>query len=253
MSRETSPLDFFRVQKRIFTISNLFDFKPSSKWMKILHNVVSFVLKALFLYTGVFFQYFALSLSTSVQQTIMILYVSFACMKDQCKGTVAIWMKRKIVQLWQQLDDDDFRVKNNNEFKYLETSCSYMKIVYIYELYGISNLVVFTMMPSLMKGKQLPTLMWLPFDPHKTTLSYSLAYIGEAMCINFIGCNNLIINMYVMLVLICLNFYYGLLGERSKHIGHKSNSNGSISKSKADIYREMIDLIKCHHKINGYA
>lgn len=57
----------------------------------------------------------------------------------------------------------------------------------------------------------------------------------------------------MFVVFICMNFYYSLLSERAQPIGHQIvDSSNMVPISKNAIYREMIDLINFHLKINEY-
>lgn len=114
--------------------------------------------------------------------------------------------------------------------------------------------VVFDILPAF--DHFLPLLLWLPFDPYKNTFSYVFAYIYEVSCTSVATAVCLSTNMYMYVVLICLNFNYILLGERAKRVGYSNgmDSNGIDSnrstQSKVSVYGDMTDLIKLHLKMN---
>lgn len=217
-----------------------------------MHFLFSNFLKGLFLGFGVISQYFGLLVSNSPQDTIAILYSSIACLNGQWKGLVCVWKKREIVQLWQRLNDEELKAVGITEFKHLQYAYTQIKIVNYYQIVGALHLAVFVMMPCLTGGHHLPTIMWFPFDPYKSTTSFVLTYIGVGTCVTIVGGTNLVTDMCVLMVFICLQFFYALLNERAKQVGHRSNANTSTPQTTADIYREMIDLINFHLKVNEY-
>lgn len=110
------------------------------------------------------------------------------------------------------------------------------------------NVIVFTIIPML--SNALPFIFWYPFDPYQSVLMYNVIYLYEVLCALACSATNLSVNTYMFVVFICMNFYYSLLGERAQPIGHRSVGGSNVTKSKEAFYREMIDLINFHLKIN---
>lgn len=94
----------------------------------------------------------------------------------------------------------------------------------------------------------LTSLYWYPIDPYRSKICFKLIQCFESVRASCFAVTNISINMYTFLVFIFLNFYYSLLSERVAHIGHQIA--GQPKKAKADIYRNVIELIKFHLKIN---
>lgn len=108
------------------------------------------------------------------------------------------------------------------------------------------NIGAFVISPWI--GHHLPFLLQYPFDPYKTELRFNFFKIYESLSAMCCTATNVSINMYMFVVFICLNFYYSLLSERAKQLGHQIA--GKPKQTKNDFYREMIELINFHLKIN---
>lgn len=105
--------------------------------------------------------------------------------------------------------------------------------------------IFFAIAPYMMH--QLPYMLWVPFDPFESFSTYLTMYLLDVMAgwVTYVlfACDN----GYIMLVLICLNYNYRLLGERAGHIGNqRTNRNGQP----LETYEQAIALIKLHLKIN---
>lgn len=57
----------------------------------------------------------------------------------------------------------------------------------------------------------------------------------------------LCLNGYLLLVVICLNYNYELLGVRAGHIGHQPSKEND---KQFEAYEQMIELIKLHMQMN---
>lgn len=109
--------------------------------------------------------------------------------------------------------------------------------------------VIFTLLPSL--DHILPLLLWMPFDPYVNNFRYVLSYLFDGCCTTVATAVCLSTNMYMYVVLICLNFNYILLRERAERIGfQKSLDERKAPRGKVDVYRDITDLIKLHLKTN---
>lgn len=94
----------------------------------------------------------------------------------------------------------------------------------------------------------LPFTAWYPFNPYQTQMRFTLTQIFESLCVACVTATNLSINSFIFVVFICLNFYYSLLSYRATRAGHQTDGNPKQSKNA--IYREMIELVNAHLKIN---
>lgn len=129
------------------------------------------------------------------------------------------------------------------------------KILNVYGIFGWINLGVLLVMPIFQKGRNLAFNLWLPYDPFKTNLAFYLTYFHEFGCVIYAGGSNIAINLYVFSILICLNFYVTLLNERVKRIGYANGYNDDSKSTqfmKTSFYREIIDRITLHLKIDEY-
>lgn len=127
----------------------------------------------------------------------------------------------------------------------------YIRITEIFLLIVALNLMVFNIIPAL--AHLLPVLFWLPFDPYATGFRYVSSYAYEASCSIFGTAISSLTSMYMYVVFICLSFNYELLGERAQAISFTNgtdNKKRSPQSSKADVYNDMVDLIKLHLKMN---
>lgn len=151
-------------------------------------------------------------------------------------------------------------------YRYITDARFYIRIATIYEIFGTSNLVVMIFMPVITGVRRLPFIFWLPFDPLTSSIRYYFAYMLQAMCALIAGGINLCANMYIFIVFICFNFNFGLLSARIKQIGYSDldgrgrsdDRHGTAnwafdrsSPSRIDCYREVIEHINVHMKING--
>lgn len=110
-------------------------------------------------------------------------------------------------------------------------------------------------MPIFQEGRNLAFNLWLPYDPFKTNIAFYLTYFHQFGCVIYAGGSNIAINLYVFSILICLNFYLMLLNERVKRIGYVNGYNDDTKSTqfmKTSFYREMIDRITLHLKIDEY-
>lgn len=112
------------------------------------------------------------------------------------------------------------------------------------------NLVVFNLVPAL--AHILPLLYWLPFDPYATGFRYVSIFTYEMLCslvAIFIGAAT---NMYMYVVLICLNFNYELLAERAQRVGYHDtfDENNRSTSLKSIAYNDMVRLIRLQLKMN---
>lgn len=126
----------------------------------------------------------------------------------------------------------------------------YIRISEILLLVFALNLIVFNVLPAL--ARILPLLFWLPFDPYATKFRYVSTFAYEASCSIFGTAISSLTNMSMYAVFISLSFNYELLGERAQRISLPSVSDHKqrSPQSKADAYKEMVDLIKLHQKMN---
>lgn len=108
--------------------------------------------------------------------------------------------------------------------------------------------MVFTITPMITNG--LPFIFWYPFDPSLNSFRYYSIYLYEVLCAVICTATNVSVNMYMFVVLICLNFYYALLGERAQLIEYPTDKSESMKPSKIDIYKKIIEIINFHLKIN---
>ena len=94
---------------------------------------------------------------------------------------------------------------------------------------------------------KLPLMLWTPFDQYESLSTYMAMYVLDTICATVIGLMVTCFNTYLLLVLVCLNFNYELLGERAARIGHQSSHKRG---KQSETYGPMIELIKLHMKMN---
>lgn len=113
----------------------------------------------------------------------------------------------------------------------------------------MSMVVAFNVLPGL--AHILPALFYMPFDPYATASGYITAYVYESGCTLMATVICLSINMYMYVVLMCLSFNYELLGERAQCIGFRHGIHKNRpAQLKADVYGDLIGLIRLQLKIN---
>lgn len=122
------------------------------------------------------------------------------------------------------------------------------KSIRVFNALGVSGVVAstfFGIAPYCVH--QFPYMFWTPFDPFGSTTTYTTLYLVELFCDIVSGAMSTCLDWYLLLVLVCMNFNYKLLGERVGRIGHQPCKKKS---EQIECYRQMIELIKLHLKIN---
>lgn len=95
--------------------------------------------------------------------------------------------------------------------------------------------------------KELPFMLWTPFDPFARFSTYITLYLLEVMCAIFSGAMATCANWFILLVLICSKYNFEVLGARVARIGHQASSQKDMQNG---AYGEMIELVKLHMKMN---
>lgn len=115
--------------------------------------------------------------------------------------------------------------------------------------------MVLVFMPLLEWTRRLPFFMWLPFDVNNANnYVFGLVYLFEFCCAFYAGGSNIMANMYVFFVLICLNCCLKLFSSRVMRLGYDNDYSESWTRlphNKITFYKEMIGFVNLHLKIDG--
>lgn len=135
--------------------------------------------------------------------------------------------------------------------RYIKHARSHIRKTELSMLLFVVNLLVYDIIPGVTHS--LPVLFWLPFDPFATSFRYILTFAYETGCsiaAISVGISN---NMYMYVVLICMNFNYELLGERAERVGYRDapqNRSQPTSSLKINVYNDIVELIRLQLKMN---
>lgn len=103
--------------ERLFRFMHVFEYQSTSKLWRIIHGPIFYLFIGAFPYGGGILLFLSLTTSESVIQVSQVLFIGAVWVNIWVKETIFILKKRKLVELWQQLGDDDFRAKTKNEFQ----------------------------------------------------------------------------------------------------------------------------------------
>lgn len=115
----TSPLAYTDLHQSMFRFMNIFVYQSESKVWTMFHDFFLFAIKVIFLYFGFVLQFFSLFTFKSVVELSTILFVGTVWFNISVKNTIFTVRKREIIDLWHQLNDDEFTAKTINEQRYV--------------------------------------------------------------------------------------------------------------------------------------
>lgn len=116
-------------------------------------------------------------------------------------------------------------------------------------------MLVLILAPLFESKPRLPFFTWLPFDTYASTFSFSMVYAFQFLCAVYAGGSNVSVNMYIFLVLDCVNFILQLFNTRLANLGYANYMEHQASEipfKKISFYRETIECIMLHLKIDKY-
>lgn len=260
------------LHQALFRFMYTFEYPSSkSKYFTKIHKPLCYTLKLIFVHFGCILQLISLFTSDSIREFSNVIYVGSIWVNIVVKDIVFIVKKRQIIEIWHQLDDNDFKARTNNEFRYvvdfLCVSTKALKLRYHMPfhffcrcvehassaIFNINAFDISYVLPGLIYLitpffiENLPLSLWTPFDQLANRPIYSTMY--------FVGCVIgaatftvvICVNTIILLFLTFVNFNYHLLAERAHSLKcRKPRKNGA----KDDTFSRMIELIKLHSKIN---
>lgn len=120
-------------------------------------------------------------------------------------------------------------------------------IVKYYALLGTVNLMIVAAKPIL-AGEGVTPFPSLPrFDFEEYPIGFYALYANQALNVLFAGGINLVVNILIFTLLICIHFTITLLACRLRRFGNDSHRRSA--RKPAEDYQRIIDLIRCHIEI----
>lgn len=139
-----------------------------------------------------------------------------------------------------------FRVLN-------ETKYHIKRILNFCTWFCTANMVVLALAPFLERNKRLPFETWTPIDVTNNNFAFVFFYLFQIGCTIFVGGANIIVNMYVLAVMVFLNFSLALFSSRLLRLGYlngKTEPWTDLPKQKISYYCEIIHFVQLHLKID---
>lgn len=126
-------------------------------------------------------------------------------------------------------------------------------IINIYTILGTLNLIVIYCTPIFVWERRLPYFMHVPFGIDQHTIGFILAYLYQFGNVVYAGGTNIIVNVYIFSIFVCVTYYLSLLNSRVQCLGFSSGTTEDwimTPTSKKSFYKEICSIIELHLKIN---
>lgn len=114
-----SPMDFLGSHIRIWQFFGMFDVDTDSKLIKILLKLHNFITQWVFVFFGCTIQTMALLNSSSMKESIQILFIAVAYMNACVKTYLVCNKKEEVQQLFAKLNAPEFKALNAEEKAYV--------------------------------------------------------------------------------------------------------------------------------------
>lgn len=160
-------------------------------------------MRVIFLYLASVLQLSSVFTSKSVIELSTVLFIGTSWLNITMKDIHFTRKKREIMDSWQQLDDKDYKVKTHAEPQWVlinpyfndklsNFSTTQTKLVrYAESAYKIIRFIntaggsilgsysFFSIAPYFLK--QLPFMLWMPFDPYESFFKFMAVYLFEVI------------------------------------------------------------------------
>lgn len=127
-----SPLAYTGVHQRFFRFVNIFEHQSKSPYWSKYHGPLLYVIRAIFLHFASVLQFISLFTCKSIIEVSNVLFVAPSWANITTKSLLFMVKKREILDLWQQLNDDDFKVKTSDDLQWVSIFSSYTNYNFIF-------------------------------------------------------------------------------------------------------------------------
>lgn len=112
-----SPLGYTSLFQRIFRLMNIFNHETESAFLSKYHGPIAYMLRWIFLHFASILQTISLFMCSSVVEVSTVLFIASSWLNMSFRDLLFMVKKRKVLELWHELDAEDFKVKTSAEFQ----------------------------------------------------------------------------------------------------------------------------------------